>query len=100
MVLLIACVVIDLLVQALFRPGANINPDHRDKYTYLLAYAVSVYEVDHQHDEYNGDTVAIVTDDLASTQDAIETAHVIYNSSRDLYTELLTKISTLFKCIR
>ena len=34
----------ELLVQALFKPGSNINPDHKEKYLYILAYAASVYD--------------------------------------------------------
>ncbi len=37
-------VLIELLVQSLFKPGASINPDHKEKYLYILAYAVSVYD--------------------------------------------------------
>ena len=33
----------ELLVQALFKPGSTINPDHKEKYVYILAYAASVY---------------------------------------------------------
>ncbi len=34
----------ELLVQSLFKPGSSVNPDHKEKYVYILAYAVSVYE--------------------------------------------------------
>lgn len=28
----------------LFKPGSPVNPEHKDKYLFLLAYAASVYE--------------------------------------------------------
>ena len=34
----------DLLVTALFTPNSSIPQDHLPKYTYLLGYAVSVFE--------------------------------------------------------
>ena len=34
----------DLLIETLFKPGSHVNPDHKHKYTHLLAYAVSVHE--------------------------------------------------------
>ena len=43
---------IELLVQTLFKPGSAVNPEHKDKYLFLLAYAASVYE--------NNDEVSIL----------------------------------------
>lgn len=37
-------VFLDMLIDALFRPKAKLNPDHKPKYIYLLAYASSVAE--------------------------------------------------------
>ena len=34
----------DLLIEALFRPGHKVNPEHKFKYIFLLAYAVCVHE--------------------------------------------------------
>lgn len=36
---------LDLLVDSLFKAGVKINPEHKSKYIYLLAYAASVCEV-------------------------------------------------------
>lgn len=36
--------VAELLVDALFKPGVKLNPDHKPKYIHLLAYAASVSE--------------------------------------------------------
>uniref|UniRef100_A0A4W3J9I5 Negative elongation factor complex member C/D n=1 Tax=Callorhinchus milii TaxID=7868 RepID=A0A4W3J9I5_CALMI len=35
---------LDLFMQSLFKPGAKINPEHKHKYIYILAYAASVVE--------------------------------------------------------
>ena len=37
-------VFLDLFLQTLFKPGGVVNPDHRHKYTFLLAHAVCVHE--------------------------------------------------------
>ena len=34
----------DLFINSLFTPGAKINPDHKPKYVYIVAYASSVIE--------------------------------------------------------
>ena len=35
----------ELLLDSLFKPGVKLNPEHKSKYNYLLAYAASVAEV-------------------------------------------------------
>ncbi|PSN38077.1 Negative elongation factor D [Blattella germanica] len=35
---------LELLVDSLFKPGVKVNPEHKPKYIYLLAYAASVCE--------------------------------------------------------
>ncbi|XP_072412993.1 negative elongation factor C/D isoform X2 [Chiloscyllium punctatum] len=35
---------LDLFMQSLFKPGSKINPEHKHKYIYILAYAASVVE--------------------------------------------------------
>lgn len=32
-------------MESLFKPGAKVNPEHKGKYIYLLAYASTVAEV-------------------------------------------------------
>lgn len=86
---------LELLVQALFKPGSTVNPDHKEKYIYLLAYATSVYEREDDDDERD-----IIKDELTATQEAIETAHSICCSANDSHTELLSRISTLFSSLR
>ena len=36
---------VDLFLEFLFKPGTKINPDHKAKYIFLLAYASCVVEV-------------------------------------------------------
>ena len=35
---------LELLLESLFKPGQHLNPEHKLKYVYLLAYAASVHE--------------------------------------------------------
>ncbi len=35
----------DLFIDTLFKPGAKVNPEHKTKYIYLLAYASCVVEI-------------------------------------------------------
>ena len=85
---------IELLVQALFRPDITVNPEHKEKYVYLLAYATSVYEI--MKDFQN----VPVKEELAITQEAIVTAHGICSSANDSHTELLTNMAALFDTLR
>jgi len=77
-------------VQALFKPGSTINPDHKEKYVYILAYAASVYD---QPDR-------VFLEDLEATKKAIETAHLICSRASDSHAELQVEIPTLFECIK
>ena len=42
----------------------------------------------------------VVTDELVATKEAIETAYSICCSAYDSQAELLTRIATLFECVR
>ena len=81
---------LELLVQALFKPSSAINPDHKEKYLYILAYAVSVY------DQEEGPN----REELEATKKAIETAHMICSRASDSHAELQVEVPTLFDCIR
>ncbi|XP_071544646.1 negative elongation factor D-like isoform X2 [Panulirus ornatus] len=35
---------LELLIDALFKPGSKVNQEHKNKYFYLLGYSASVYE--------------------------------------------------------
>eukprot|EP00731_Ephydatia_muelleri_P026694 Em0018g794a len=81
---------LELLVQALFKPSSAINPDHKEKYLYILAYAVSVYNQEEGPNK----------EELEATKKAIETAHVICSRASDSHAELQVEVPTLFDCIR
>ena len=82
----------ELLVQAFFKPGSTINPDHKEKYLHILAYAASVYDspigAEPQREE------------LDSTKKAIESAHMICSRASASHAELQVEIPTLFEVIK
>lgn len=86
--------IIELLVDALFKPGVKINPEHKSKYIYLLAYAASVCETTKK-----GNTRKINKDELKTTIQAIEKVHNICNINKGS-TELIAELHTLYQCIR
>jgi negative elongation factor C/D len=82
---------LELLVQAFFKPGSTINKDHKEKYLHILAYASSVYD--------NEDGERCV-DELEPTKKALETAHMICSKATVSHTELQVEVPTLFQCIK
>lgn len=80
----------ELLVDSLFKSGVKLNPEHKSKYIYLLAYAASVVE--------NPRTKSVNRDDLKPTSQAIEKVHAICNVSKGS-TELVADLGTLYQCI-
>ncbi|KAJ8897124.1 hypothetical protein PR048_002470 [Dryococelus australis] len=86
---------LELLVDALFKPGVKLNPEHKPKYMYLLAYAASVYE----NPGKKGQTRTLNKDELKQTIQAVEKVHTICNVNKGS-TELLAELSTLYQCIR
>jgi negative elongation factor C/D len=78
-----------LLVQAFFKPGSAINPDHKDKYLYVLAYAVSGHDKPDQSQE-----------EFQHTKKAVETAHQICSRASVSHAELQVEIPTLFECMK
>jgi negative elongation factor C/D len=82
---------LELLVQAFFKPGSAINKDHKEKYLHILAYASSVYD--------NDDGERCV-DELEDTKKALETAHMICSKATVSHTELQVEVPTLFQCIK
>ena len=81
----------ELLVQAFFKPGSTINPDHKDKYLHILAYAASVFDssAGEPHKE-----------ELESTKKAIESAHQICSRASASHAELQVEIPTLFEVVK
>lgn len=86
---------LDLLVDSLFRTGVKINPEHKSKYIYLLAYAASVTETFTK----KGNKRNINKDELKGTMQAIEKVHGICNVNLGS-TELIAELQTLYECIR
>lgn len=85
----------ELLIDSLFKPGVKINPEHKSKYIYLLAYSASVYETSNK----KGTQRKINKDDLKSTIQAIEKVHTICITIKGS-TELIAEINTLYQCIK
>lgn len=86
---------LELLVDALFKPGIKLNPDHKPKYIYLLAYAASVCEIQAK----KGQKRTWNRDELKPTSQAIETVHNICNGRKGS-SELMADLSTLYQCLR
>lgn len=81
---------LELLIDSLFKPGVKLNPEHKSKYIYLLAYAASVSEVGKK---------SLNKEELKVTMQAIEKVHTICSTSKGS-TELIAELSTLYQCIR
>lgn len=85
---------LDLLLDALFRPGSRLNPEHRPKYVYLLAYAGSVYET-----RRKGVRKSLNRDELRATQQAVEKVHTLCQERRGS-SELVPELGALFQSMR
>lgn len=88
---------LDLLVDALFKAGVKINPEHKSKYIHLLAYAASVSETSTKKGA-NKQKV-LHKEELKPTMQAIEQVHSICNLNKGS-TELIAEIQSLYNCIR
>uniref|UniRef100_UPI00358E69DC negative elongation factor C/D n=1 Tax=Myxine glutinosa TaxID=7769 RepID=UPI00358E69DC len=86
---------LDLFMHTLFKPGAKVNPDHKHKYIYILAYTTSVVETWRKNKRTN-----INKDELKTTSKAIETAHVLCCNENKGSSELLAELATLYQCLR
>ncbi|KAL7634199.1 UNVERIFIED_CONTAM: hypothetical protein RMT77_015528 [Armadillidium vulgare] len=86
---------LELLIDALFKPGSKVNPEHKGKYIYLLAYSASIYEVPKKGNRQR----QVNRDDLKATQQAIEKVHNICQGGKSAM-ELIAEINTLYSCIR
>lgn len=82
-------------MDALFKSGVKLNPEHKPKYVYLLAYAASVCESVSK----KGQKKTLNKDELKSTIQAIETVHTICNINKGS-SELIVEIATLYQCMR
>ncbi|XP_011299293.1 negative elongation factor D [Fopius arisanus] len=86
---------LELLVDSLFKSGVKLNPEHKSKYIYLLAYAASVCETLPR----KGSSRKLNKDELKTTIQAIEKVHNICNINKGS-TELVAELNTLYQCIR
>lgn len=89
---------LELLVDSLFKPGIKLNPEHKPKYIYLLAYAASVCEVS-SGKKGQPARKTLNKDELKATIQAIEKVHSICNINKGS-AELIAELSTLYQCIR
>lgn len=95
---------LDLLLEALFKPGSKIHSEHKFKYVYLLAYASSVFETykkPFNYSSYNNVSMrkSIDRKELASTIEAIEKMSNISSESKGS-SEIIPELSTIFQLIR
>uniref|UniRef100_A0A6G1SG95 Negative elongation factor C/D n=1 Tax=Aceria tosichella TaxID=561515 RepID=A0A6G1SG95_9ACAR len=85
---------LDLILDSLFKPGSRINPEHRPKYIYLLAYAVSVVE-----QSKKGSRRAINKEHLTYTSSALDKVATICLEKKGSM-ELLSEVSTLYQYVK
>lgn len=85
---------LDMLIEALFRPGNRINSEHKPKYIYLLAYAASVNETYKKSIRKN-----VNKDELKPTVQALEKTQGLCSENKGS-SELIADISILFQSIR
>ena len=86
---------LDMLINYFFEPTAKPNPEHKDKYSYLLAFASSVSET------FNGvnQRVSLDKNELDNTRLLIENAYQICHENKGS-SDLLGDLNELFKCFR
>lgn len=85
---------LDLLIEALFRPSSRINPEHKAKYVYVLAYAASVVETYKKGQRKNIDR-----GELKPTTQALERVQALCAENKSS-SELIADVSTLFLNIK
>lgn len=88
---------LNLLVEALFKPGSKINQEHKSKYIYLLAYASSVSDTYTVRKGAN--RRSINKDEVKGTMQALEKVHAIIMSCKGSM-DLLAELDTLYKCCK
>lgn len=71
-----------------------MNPDHRPKYVYLLAYAASVCE-----QWRRSQRSALNQEELRPTIAALERVHSIASHSKSTL-EIMSELNALYQCIR
>ena len=96
---------LDLLLDALFKPGSRIHAEHKPKYIYLLAYASSVYETQASGRKASAakkpqQPMNVNKDELKNTISAIEKVSLICTEKKMGSNELLAELNTLYQCIK
>ncbi|KAL1130963.1 hypothetical protein AAG570_012204 [Ranatra chinensis] len=89
---------LELLIDALFRPGMKLNPEHKPKYIYLLAYAASVSEIFPTGKKASARR-NLNKEELKGTIHSVEKVHNICSTSKGS-TELIAELSTIYHCIK
>lgn len=94
---------LDLLLEALFRPGSRLHQEHKSKYIYLLAYASSVYDTPlgrkMKKTGLNGSNMNTNKEEVKQTIGAIEKVSLICCEKKGS-SELLIELNTLYQCIK
>ncbi|XP_065914280.1 negative elongation factor D-like isoform X2 [Dysidea avara] len=90
---------LELLVQSLFKPGHSVNPEHKHKYFYILAYAVSVHDAPSSPQDFS-QTTANSKEHLDATREALETAHTLCIKATTSHAELQAEIVTLCQAMQ
>lgn len=88
---------LELLVDALFKPGVKLNVEHRPKYVYLLAYAASVCETYPKKGVTS--TKSVNKEELKATEKAVDRVSQICSTKKGS-TELIAELSTLYEYIK
>lgn len=84
---------LSMLINYFFEPTAKPNPEHKDKYLFLLAYASCVREI------YNGEErISIIRDYLEETKIQIQNAYTICHENK-ASSDILGDLNELFKCL-
>jgi len=87
---------LQLLIDALFKPGSKLNQEHKSKYIFLLAYASSVCDT---YSVKKGGRKTLNKDEVKGTMQALEKVHSICSSTKGNM-ELIAELDTLYKCIK
>ena len=85
---------LELLIDSLFKPGSKLNPEHKSKYIYLLAYAASVIDIFRRSQRSK-----LNQDELKPTIQAVEKVHSICMSGKGA-SELVVEIPSLYQCLK
>lgn len=94
---------LDMLINYFFEPSAKPNPEHKEKYSYLLAYACSVSETyslsgSSMTSDAEPERIGINRDELENTRVSIENAFTICHENK-ASSDLLADLSELIKCL-